>query len=215
MRSNGLTLILVMAVIFVGCSTTRSPLFSHEDKFQFSGREALGRIDPGAKVDPSQAGVLGINGPSGSYAAVIAAASIYDPLARTEALEAIKTISDNESYGFGRHGRVGRGGWSTLDQPQEGALVNRSDVTRVLEFRDHYTDESVIGPIEIPARRYVRAPALPGTYKVVVSGFGPDGMTMLEIKNEEFEINERPRDCSFYPPGATKSIRVDWVYAIV
>lgn len=217
MRKFFLMFSLLLVVLGVGCSTTSTPFASHGELLQFSGREALKKVDPSAKIDPSQTAMVGINGPAGPYAAAIGAGSINDPEARTETLEAIKTISDNESYGgWGRRGTGGHG-WSTIDQPQYGTIVNRSSHTRVVLFRNSYDGKVILSRTEVPAKSYLdKVALLPGEYQVeVFSIINPADTDLRQIGTAGFTINEVGRDCWFYPPGQViRSQKTDWLYTL-
>ncbi|HNW09119.1 MAG TPA: hypothetical protein PK619_02395 [bacterium] len=215
MRKMFLAMCLLAVVAAFGCSTTSTPFASHGELLQFSGREALKKVDPTAKIDPSQTAMVGINGPAGPYAAAIGAGSISDSKARTETLEAIKTISDNESYGgWGRRGSYG--GWSTIDKPQHGTIVNRSSHTRVILFRSAYNGKVILPRTEVPAKSYLdKIALLPGEYQVeVFSIINPADTDLRRIGSAGFSINEEGRDCEFYPPGQTRSQKTDWLYTL-
>ena len=106
MKTMNLIAVLLIGILIVGCSTTSTQRGQRSGLIGFSGKRLITYTDPSQPVDPGQTGLEGINGQSGP----ITLGTIADSEARKDSLEAIKTISENESVGIWGRGARGLGG---------------------------------------------------------------------------------------------------------
>lgn len=103
-------LLLVLLVLLSGCTTTMDRWGSQSDLGVFTGHTRAKYSDPSRPVDPGQVAAIGINGPSGPYAAAVAVGAIKDPKTQELVANTITQISASENiYGYGGRG-FGRGG---------------------------------------------------------------------------------------------------------
>lgn len=168
--------VLLIVVLMVGCSTTSSN-FASMSGFGFGGKRVIEQADPSRPVDPGQTGLAGINGQSGPYAAAVTLGTISNPEARKDSLEAIKTISENESIGiWGRGARV-RGGQGLIGQNNRAPAIEGVNVGF----------GRMENPFPYPIKVYIRGLGSPHLFRPgeVLELHVPHGRYELVIYNAE------------------------------